>query len=420
MSQRPRLGLVLAGGAARGAYEAGVVQYILEELPRSLGYPVPLDVLSGTSVGALNACFLAAHAHEPAIRARRLVDYWTSLNIESVVKFDRGGVSTMFRGLLGRPSPVKLLDDRRGGLLDPAGIEAVVRRAVPFARIGENIARDLVSALTISTTHVGSGRTVVFVACPGELPRWGNDATIVPVKATIGEEHALASAAIPLLFPAVRIDGDFYCDGGLRQNVPLSPARRMGADALIIVSPRHLDANASPWQPAKITDAREQAYPGLFFLLGKALNALLLDRIDADLDRLKRINELLDAGTATFGPTFITQLNATMGRSADPIRPLRTVLVRASQDIGKLTARFVRSPAFADRVEGVIGYFMRRLADGEAENEADLLSYLLFDGVFARQLIELGWKDAAAKHEELCGLIEGLLRREPEADPEPD
>ncbi len=417
---RRRLGLVLAGGAARGAYEAGVVQYLCEELPKSLGHELPIDVLAGTSVGALNACLLAAFADEPRQRARLLVEHWTSLEVQSIVRFDRGGMTSMIRGLLGRPSPVKLLDDRRGGLLDPVGIEALVHRAVPFPRIAANLKTGHLTGLTVSATHVGTGRTVVFVGCEGPLPRWGSDPTVVPVKTTMTAEHALASAAIPMLFPAVRVQGDFYCDGGLRQNVPLSPARRMGADGLIIVSPRFLSEaeEGGRWQPSQEESKRhEAAYPGLFFLLGKALNALLLDRIDADLDRLRRINEILEAGTRRWGPSFVQELNQAMGRTPDdPIRPLETVLVRASQDIGRLTAEFVRSPAFSDRVDGVLGYFMQRLADGDAENEADLLSYLLFDGVFARQLIELGWKDASQKHEELCHLVHALCGEDHEHD----
>jgi NTE family protein len=94
-----------------------------------------------------------------------------------------------------------------------------------------------------------------------------------------------------------------------------------------------------------------------------------------------------------------------MGRE---MRPLRTILVRASQDIGKLCADFIRSPSFHRRVGGVLGRIMRRLSQGDEAREADLLSYLLFDGEFARILIEIGRADARARHEELCAFFDGL------------
>ena len=136
---------------------------------------------------------------------------------------------------------------RRGGLLDPRGIEAIVRQAISPDGIRRNLEAGRIKALTVSTTDVASGRTVIFLQRkePG-LPPWGHDPTITVRAARISAEHALASAAVPLLFPAVRIDGDYYCDGGLRQNVPLSPARRLGADGLIVVNPRYIPAEGPP------------------------------------------------------------------------------------------------------------------------------------------------------------------------------
>ncbi len=400
--------LVLAGGAARGAYEVGVVRHVVEDVSRSLGREVPLDLLCGTSVGAINVCALAAWADEPRARAARLESHWQSLTVPDVVRFDGREMLEMFRALVGRSRPPAPGETRRGGMFDPRGLEAVIARAIPFERIAEHLRAGRLKAVSVSATHVATGRTMVFLqrALPG-LPHWGSDPTTSARAVKLRAEHALASAAIPLLFPAVKIDGHFFSDGGLRQNVPLSPARRLGADSLVVVNPRHI-------APPGIVDAEsteitenERAFPGPLFLLGKTLNALLLDRIDSDIDRLERINMLLDAGTRRYGSHFVNELNAELGNSPERfVRPLRAVLVRASRDIGTMAADFVRSATFARRTRGVLARMMRRLAEGEARNQADFLSYLLFDGEFARQLVELGRADAAKQHEELCHLFE--------------
>ena len=388
--RRKRVALVLAGGAARGAYEVGVVSYVLEEVSRALGREVPLDILCGTSVGALNVSALAAFADEPRGRAQRLVDVWRALRVGDLVRPD-------LRGLLAGSR----------ALLDTSGLERLVADRIPFARIGDNLARGLVSAVTISTTHVASGKTVVFVQrAETSFVRWSHEPTIEPRMAILTENHALASAAIPILFRPVLIDGQYHCDGGLRQNVPLSPARRLGADGLLIVNPRHFR------DPGEALPADEPR-PGPLLLFGKALNSLLLDRIDTDVSRLEGINRLLAAGTRRYGPGFVDAINAEMGRNAPPkIRPLRTILVRASDDIGKIASEFVRSPRFEGRVSGALARVMRRLAETDGDSESDLLSYVLFDGDFAGELIDLGRRDAKSRHEELCAFFEAMWTRD--------
>ena len=394
-----KVGLVLAGGSARGAYEVGVVQYILEDVARALGRDVPIDVISGTSAGSINSVMLAAHADKPSARAALLARKWTDLKLEDVVRPSSVEILRLAARLVGRAPGKDSRSGRRGGVFDPSGVEAIVRDAVRFEKIGEHMRAGRLTALSISTTHVASGRTVVFVQRrEGGVPRWGGDPTMVAQPAEIGMDHVLASAAVPLLFPAVEIDGHFYCDGGLRQNVPLSPARRLGANSLIVINPRYI-REVSP-TPA-IAEAREQQYPDPFFFVGKALNALLLDRIENDIDRLERLNAVLRAGARTFGPTFTERLNAELGRGGESaLRPLEVVYVRASEDIGVLAAEYVRSPLYAQRVRGFTGRVLRRIAEGETE--ADLLSYVLFDGPFAAQLIEMGRNDARVRHESLC------------------
>jgi NTE family protein len=392
---------VLAGGAARGAYEVGVVQHVVEEVARDLGRPIRFDVLCGTSVGALNACGLAAFADRGPASIHELVDVWTSLKVAELVKTDVRGILQMGARLLGRAAtPAEGVPVREGGLIAPEGLERLVATRIPFSRIDENLAAGHLDALTVSTTHVSSGRTVVYVHRRDEGPLdWSHDPTTVGRPARITARHALASAAIPILFRAVELDGDYHCDGGLRQNVPLSPARRLGAKRVFVINPRYVST-------APLDDrGAENLFPGPLFLLGKTLNALLLDRIDTDLARLSTINRILEAGTRVAGSGFVDALNREMGFAPGKgLRPMKAMLVRASADIGRMAAEFVRSPAFA-KVGGVPGSLMRRLSEPESRNEADLLSYLLFDGTFCGQLIELGRADARARHAELCAFF---------------
>jgi NTE family protein len=410
------VGLILAGGAARGAYEVGVVIHILTEVAKDIGRQVPIDILCGTSVGAINAGTLAAHAHEPVRRGEVLVRQWTNLRLDQVARPSKGEIMALIGGLVGRKrSAPKPGEVRRGGLLDPRGIEAIVRQAISPDGIRRNLEAGHIKALTVSTTDVASGRTVIFLQRkdPG-LPPWGHDPTITVRPAQISAEHALASAAVPLLFPAVRIDGDYYCDGGLRQNVPLSPARRLGADGLIVVNPRFIPAEGPPPEVAR---ERERDYPGPFFLFGKALNALLLDRIDADIDRLHRINLILEAGVRRYGANFVKELNQELGDKGrlHKLKQLRVVHIRASQDIGAMAAEYARSPDFAARASGMIGKLVRRISEWEGAGEADLLSYILFDGEFSARLIELGRNDARARHDELCAFFDELAPKDREA-----
>jgi NTE family protein len=394
--------MVLAGGAARGAYEVGVVQYILEDVARSLGRDIPIDVISGTSAGSLNSVMLAAHADKPKLRAGLLAQQWTRLELADVVRPSPSELLRLAGGLVGFSGNTDARPGRRGGVFDPSGVEDIVRKAVRFEDIGKNMRAGLLSALSISTTHIASGRTVIFVQRSQEgLPRWGRDPTMVARATELTAEHILASAAVPLLFPAVEIGGQFYCDGGLRQNVPLSPARRLGANNLIVVNPRYI-REAMPTDA--VAESRERKFPDPLFVFGKAMNALLLDRIENDIDRLARLNAVLAAGQRSFGADFEARLNRELRKNGgSPLLSLDVVYVRASQDIGVLAAEYARSAEFAKRNRGILGTVIRRIAEGE--KEADLLSYVLFDGPFAGRLIEIGRADARARHDELVGFF---------------
>jgi NTE family protein len=377
---------VLSGGGARGAYEAGVLAYLRTGLPEPARSRVRFDIVSGTSVGAINACWIAATAHDPELQARRLVELWTSLVLEHAL-----GVAT-FRVLrLGS----MLFGGRtvQPGILDPTGVYAIVRHEIPWPRIRENMAKGHVSGLSVSATDVASGHTVVFVQRvePG-LPAWSRDPHVVPVRAEIGPEHALASAAIPLLFKPVAVDGTLYVDGGLRQNTPLSPALRMGADRVMVVAMR-VDRPLT----GKLAETGAVSLP---LLLGKVLNALLLDHLDYDLDRLRRFNRLLEAMQQSADPTVNSRVQESMTTARGMgYRQVRDLLIRPSDDIGLVAAKHAERIRKSGRLSGLAARLFD-WATGEG-GEADLLSYLLFDGPYAKELVDLGMRDAAAHRDEL-------------------
>jgi NTE family protein len=409
-AQRPKIGLVLAGGSARGAYEVGVIEHIVEDVSNTLGYDVPLDILSGTSVGAINCCTLAAFADEPRARAARLRAVWTGLRVEELLRPKTRGVADLLRGLVGRGPSLFA----GGSIFEATYLEQLIRQSIPFERIDKNLREGRLSAVTASSTHIASGRTVVFVQRKrAHPPPWKETANIMPRSVRLRPVHALASAAVPLLFPPVKIEGRYYCDGGLRQNVPLSPARRLGAAGMIVINPRYV----APRAHVPHTERRgHEEQPSPLTLLGKTLNALMLDRIDNDLDRLEKVNDVLAAGCRRYGDTFTKGLRESMGQDDKTgLRHVEVVHVRPSQDIGSMCADYVSGPDF--KLGGVLGSIMKRLADTDATREADLLSYLLLDGDFAGRLIDLGRADAKHYHNDFCNLFE-RLRQAPADDPD--
>jgi NTE family protein len=227
----PPIALVLAGGGARGAYEAGVIRYLREELPAPARARVRFDILCGTSVGAITACFLASTMDQPEAQGRGLASLWGELSLEQVYKVEGEDLFTlgrkMWRAATSEDVPRRPEGWRLYDILHPEPLEEMVRTRASWPRISANLARGLFSAISVSATQIATGRTVVFVQRrEGGVPAWSRDPFVEAREAILGPEHALASAAIPLLFRSVKIGDEYFCDGSLRQNTPLSPALR--------------------------------------------------------------------------------------------------------------------------------------------------------------------------------------------------
>jgi NTE family protein len=390
--------LVLSGGGARGAYEVGVLRYIRERL----GVDTRFDVITGTSVGAINGAYIAATCDRPKGQGRALQRVWAQLTIERVYDFGWPQLRALPRVLFGRGLPKTPHGGRVGGLVDSTALERLVREQIPWRRLTENMAKGHLQAFSVTATEVATGVSTVFIQTGRRrVAPWPEDDTNEAVVRTgITASHTLASAAIPVLFPAVKIGDQFYVDGALRHNTPLRPALRLGARRMLVIGLRH---NESPAQRrARQRSEAETVYPNAFFLLGKLLNSLMLDKVESDLERIEQTNRTLEAGAREFGPEFAARLSGAVGREL-PWHPVETLTIQPSQDIGRIAWEVVRDTRLRSS-GGVVPVMIRRSVefDQRAEHgESDLASYVLFDPEFINRLIELGYADGARHHEQL-------------------
>lgn len=399
---RPAVGLVLSGGGARGAYEIGVLKYLREKLT---DVDTRFDVITGSSVGAINGAFLAATAERPRAQVHMLERIWLELSLDELYPVGFKQLRELPKFLFGGT-----LTDRAphgaaiGGIVDERALATILDTKIPWRGIGENLQRGHLRAFACAATEVATGIATLFVQTASGRVDFPAAPDEVIVHTAIGRPHAMASASIPGLLPAIRIGEQFFVDGSLRHNTPMRPAMRLGADRLLVIGLR-------AHEPVSVLRAKQRAqaitkYPSAMFLAGKLLDALMSDKIEEDLDRVRRMNELIDAGTRAFGPDFAARLSEAMGRSR-PYRPVRTVYIRPSESLGRIAADIVRQHR-TSRATNFISRMMRQAVASDAgDGESDFASFVLFDPAFVEALVDLGYRDAAASHDTLVDLFQG-------------
>lgn len=380
-ARRPRgddLAIVLGGGGARAAYQAGFLRGMSEYLPE-LRFPI----ITGVSAGAINASWLASHPGPFADTARSLADLWLGLSVEQVFRVD---MSCLLRNVLGWAvrlvSGGSVHSPRVRGLVDTRPLGRFLDNALGAAGgevtgIAENVARGRLKAFALSTLNYATGQTITWVQ-GSDIETW-NRPNRRAETTRIGLDHIMASAALPLIFPAIKIDGAWYGDGGIRLSAPLSPALHLGASRVLTISTRYGRNAAEAGNPAT------HGYPPPAQVMGNLLNAIFLDLIDQDAERLERLNGLVKA------------LPEEKRRG---LRPVELLVIRPSRDLGRLAGDYeVKLP-------GAFRFLTRGLGTRETRSP-DFLSLLMFQDDYLDRLIAIGEEDAAKKRDEVMSLLEG-------------
>jgi NTE family protein len=379
-SDARKTALVLPGGGARGAFQVGVLKAISEILPQ--GSANPFHVLSGTSAGAINSVVLASKARRFAAAVSELEGVWSRFHCHHVYRTDSWTMlkssmhwlaAIVFGGyLVGMPR----------SLLDNEPLAHLLSRNIRFPRIRKSIDNGYLSAVAVTAASYGSARSTTFFQAKPDQAVWTRTRRR-GIHSEIHLDHLMASIAVPMIFPPVQINGEYFGDGAMRQATPLSPAIHLGADRILVVGVR--DETADPVGDPNLPPP----FPSFAQIAGYMLDTLFLDGLYSDLERMTRINQLIDSVNAE-----------RPGGAASKMRPIDTMIVVPSRDLREIAQQYREDMPRPVRA-------LLRGIGGRGRSEGRLLSYLLFEQSYTRELIRLGYHDAMQVRDQLEAFVTG-------------
>ncbi len=376
-----RIGLVLPGGGARGAYQVGVLKAVAEIVPRRS--PNPFSVISGTSAGAISSAVLASQARVFRHAVSDLERVWSHFRSHHVFRADSWTMlksslhwaAAMVFGGLGVGNPRSLLDN--------SPLREMLGRAINLHSIQESIDRGYLDAVAITAAGYGTARSVSFYQGNDRLVPWDRVRRIGrPTEVTL--DHLMASIAVPMMFPPVLIQREYYGDGAMRQATPLSPAVHLGAERLLVIGVRDEGPEPPPGMDAEVP------HPSLGLIAGYVLDALFMDGLSQDLERLTRVNLILENLPGRMLDTGATRLRYIDALIMLPSRDIREIAVRHVHEMPRPVQLLLSGM-------GALNYGGRQL-----------VSYLLFEQGYTQELIRLGYDDGLARRDQIRDFMEGV------------
>ena len=410
-----RMALVLSGGGVRGAYEAGVINYIRTQIHERHGGRKTFEVQCGSSVGAINTCFMASMAHQPFEQGQRLRFLWDHVDQDKIYKRHFGALGSLL-SRTAKGISINLFNlhkkdqEKKGaahfkGFFDTSPLPQYLHSIISFKDIGHNLKKGILAAVSVRATNVSTGRMELFiqkrpnVIYSGEYTHYDTRLSVV---------HVMASGAIPLIFPAVKVKHNYYIDGSLRLNTPMSPAIQLGAGKIMIIGLHHIYQPGEQYHHILVPNQE----PSLGQIVGKVMNSFFLDRLQYDVEQLRRINRIIEWSEKVYGKDYLEKINHRLkeqGIKGDianrGLKKMKVFQIFPSRDVSELFSECyedTRKKEYFTTFEKMLF----RLFDVDPGAGVDTLSYLAFMPNYIHQLLELGFHDAEAHREEI---IEFLL-----------
>ena len=367
---KSKTSLFLTGGGARGAYQAGVIKGIASFYDKDNN---PFPILTGTSAGAINCSYIASHISEKSFQstAQDLSNLWGNLSSEDILQtnpfkiFGNGGKwLTILMG-----GGFSLNNSHNISLLLNENLKSFLEKNIQFNKINQSLKNKKLDAIGITCLCYEDSITKTFFDSSNTISNWERNLR-QGIKSELKIEHVLSSASIPIIFPSYNLAGKFYGDGSIRNFAPLSAAIKLGADKIIIIN---VKAKRSP------IIINPQG-PSLAQILGTLLHGLMLDNLEADIERVESINQIIDSNEDNL-----------------ELKKVKTLLISPSKNIGDIAAEEFKS------LPRSLKFLFKGL--GNPTESSDLISYLLFEKNFTSRLVKLGYEDAIQNQEKILSFI---------------
>ncbi|KZN70471.1 patatin-like phospholipase family protein [Pseudoalteromonas luteoviolacea] len=370
---QPHIALLLTGGGARAAYQVGVLKAIALSLPRSA--PLPFKIINGTSAGAINSTGLACYSSNMHLAIRKIEWIWKSFHTDMVYKSSLlGAFGHLFNNVM-RSFQADYINHPPASLLDNTPLRQLLAEVLDLARIDRNIHRGFLDALSVTVSSYSSGKSVAFYQAKDAKP-WQR-AKREGVQTHLTLDHLMASSAIPMVFPSVRVKHNYYGDGSIHQLSPLSPSIHLGASKIFIIG---VD------QPKAHTPLGYEAhFPGMSVVAGHLLDSIFSDTLQSDLERLERVNRTVSLLPAK--------------EKHKELKRVDTLVVNPSMNFNELALDFYDDLPIAVKL-------LLRTIGVKKHSQSSLTSYLLFEKSYTQELIKIGYEDGLARLDEIRAFLE--------------